>query len=190
MKDGILKSVKYWWLSVLLGAVSIILGIWYIARPDVALGVTAIVFAIGFLCSGIAEIILAVSNRQSSNWGWSLAAGIIDTLLGIVLVCSPLITIFVLGFLIGFWLLFRSIWGIGASVELQQAKVSGWGWMLALAILGILASFAFLFSPVFLGGAFIVALASISFIVYGIFRISVGFKLKDIKKEIEEDEKL
>lgn len=81
--------------------------------------------------------------------------------------------------------MFQSIWGIGSAAELQRNGIRGWGWLMALAILGVLMSFLFIMSPALTTG-FIVSLVSISFVAYGIFRIYLGVKLRSLHKEMEE----
>ncbi|MFT3993662.1 MAG: HdeD family acid-resistance protein [Dysgonomonas sp.] len=197
MKNEILSSVKqavkYWWVSLLVGILAVILGIWCAAAPSSTLIVLSALFTASFLVSGIAEIIFAVSNKDTiSGWGWTLASGVIDLLFGFLLLAMPFESIFVLIFFVGFWVMFQSIWGIGAAVELQRNKISGWGWLLALAILGLILSFILIVNPVFASG-FIVGLFSITLICYGILRIYYSFKLKsvgndmnEIKKELED----
>ncbi len=190
MKNDLINTVKqamkYWWFSLLIGILAIILGILFIAKPFSGLMTIAILFIIGFIVSGILETIFAISNRNTLNgWGWTLANGIITLLIGSALaVTSPIITIEIMSYFIGFWIMFQSFNAIGSACDLQCSKINGWGWLLALAILGILFSFMFIISPAF-GGTFIVIYASISFITYGIFRIYLSFKLKSIKDHID-----
>lgn len=180
-------AVKNWWLSLVIGILSLGLGILFLAKPLDALITLAILFVAGFLVSGLFEIIFAISNKNSLNgWGWTLAGGIIDLLLGILLLCTPGITPIIMAYFVGFWIMFQSIWGIGMACDLQKLGVKDWGWLLALAIIGIIFSFIFIMSPVFATG-FIVAMAVIAFIVYGIFRIYLGFRLKSIKNNYSEN---
>lgn len=187
--DSVKNAVKYWWSSLLLGILAIILGIWAVATPDVTLVTLSYLFVWAFFIGGILEIVFAVSNKNMlSGWGWTLSSGIIDILFAILLMAMPLpviTTIFI--YVIGFWIMFRSIWTIGESVELQKLGVPGWGWMLALGILSVLFSILFIMSPIF-SGAFIVVLVSIALIIYGIFRIYLSFKLKSIHKYIKKIE--
>ena len=187
--DSVKNAVKYWWSSLLLGILAIILGIWAVATPDVTLVTLSYLFVWAFFIGGILEIVFAVSNKNMlSGWGWTLSSGIIDILFSILLMAMPLpviTTIFI--YVIGFWIMFRSIWTIGESVELQKLGVPGWGWMLALGILSVLFSILFIMSPIF-SGAFIVVLVSIALIIYGIFRIYLSFKLKSIHKYIKKIE--
>lgn len=189
LKRILKKRVKNWWVSILIGLLAIGLGIWCIAQPWSTIIALSMVFAIGFLASGIFEIIFAVSNRDSlDGWGWSLASGILDVLFGIIILSLPveLITL-ILAFFVGLWVMLRSIWAIGAADELRQLKVSGWGWLLALAILGIIVSFIFIISPAFTS-LVVVWMVSISFILYGIFRISYAIKLKSLSKKFNDND--
>lgn len=186
--DSARRAVKYWWMSLIIGVLALGIGVWCIFKPVEALLALTILFVVSFLISGILEIIFALSNKDSLHgWGWTLASGIIDLLLGIILLCIPIETPLIMIYFVGFWIMFQSVWAIGAAVDLQRIKVSGWGWLLALAILGLIFSFVFIVSPGF-GGGFIVVLMSVSFIIYGIFRIYLSFRLKSIKDRIDEIE--
>lgn len=184
MIDSMKKAVKYWWVSLLVGILAIIMGMWCFTSPGASLIGMTYVFIVGFLLGGILDICFAVSNRnQLYGWGWSLAGGILEVLLGIMLLAlpTPIIT-GVLIYAVGFWILFRSIWGIGESCQLQIMGVKGWGWLLALSIICVILSFLYLLSPGFGKGLFVVALVGSSIIVYGIFRIVMAFELRRIGK--------
>lgn len=71
------KTIKRWYLMLLVGIVFVILGIWTIATPLSSYTALSIVFALGFLVNGIAEVIFAFGNRHQ-NWGWTLVLGILN----------------------------------------------------------------------------------------------------------------
>ncbi|WP_029906556.1 HdeD family acid-resistance protein [Prevotella sp. 10(H)] len=185
------QAVKYWWVSILIGLLAVGLGIWCLITPLSTLVALTMVFAVAFFVSGIFEIAFAISNKKVLKaWGWTLASGIIDLVFGIILIAMPVEVIaLVLVYFVGFWVMFQSIWAIGTSAELQRNGVKGWGWLMALAILGVIMSFVFILSPAFTTG-FIIALISISFIAYGIFRIYLGVKLKSLHNDMDEIEKM
>lgn len=188
--EKVKREMKYWWISPIIGVLAIILGAWCIVTPWATILSLSIIFGATFLVTGLFAIIFAVSNKDSlSGWGWTLMSGIIDIIFGIIILSLPIevITV-VLAYFVGFYVMFQSIWGIGTATELYSKKVNGWGWLLALAILGLILSIIFILSPVFTNGV-IVYLVSLSFFVYGFFRIYYGFKLKSIKNEIEKEEK-
>ena len=185
--DSMKRKVKNWWISLIVGILVIALGVWCLVSPGESLVGMAYVFVVVFLLGGVMDIILAVSNRKYAyGWGWTLAAGIMETILGVLLLALPTPTItLMLIYLVGFWILFRSIWGIGESCQLQILGIKGWGWLLALSILCVIMSFLFLISPLF-GGIFVVVFVGMTVILYGVFRIIVAFKLRQINKSIKE----
>jgi len=91
-------------------------------------------------------------------------------------------------YLIAFWIMLQSMWGIGISFDLQSLKESGWGWLLALSILGVFASVLLLFQPQ-VAGLFAAYIISFGFIVYGILRIYLAFRLKSLNKYLSDDRK-
>lgn len=190
MKTNISNSErpKYWWLSLLVGIIAIIMGIWLLTTPDTTLVALTFFFVATFFISGIFDIAYAISNRKTSgSWGWALAGGIIDIILGVLLVSMPLPVITtILVYMVGFWILFRSVLALMQSISLQQIGIKGWGWMLALSILGILFSVIYMLSPVF-NGIIVVLLVSMAFLTYGIFRICYAFELRSIHKFIKRE---
>ncbi len=186
--EGVKSTVNNWWISLVIGIIAIILGIWCMFTPVATLAALTIVFVVAFFISGIAEIVFAVQNRKIMyGWGWALTGGILELLLGCMLLAipAPAITA-VLIYFIGFWIMFRSIWAIGAASELQKYGVKGWGWMLTIAILALLFSIIFIFSSPLFGGTFVVIFFCIAMLVYGIFRIYMAMMLKSIKNAIED----
>jgi len=181
------KRVKYWWVSLLIGILSIVLGIWCLVIPDATLVALTMVFIASFLLSGIMEISFAVSNRKiMPGWGFELTGGIIDLAFGIILIFLPTaLAATVLIFFVGFWIMFRAIWGIGVAIDMQRNNISGWGWLLTLAILGVLFSLLFIISPAF-GASVMIAFASVAFVFYGIFRIYLAFTFKSLHNRLDE----
>ncbi|MBB4037958.1 uncharacterized membrane protein HdeD (DUF308 family) [Dysgonomonas hofstadii] len=181
------QAVKHWWISPLIGVIAIILGFWSLSNPGTTLALLGAFFIAGFLVSGIFEIIFALANKNTlKGWGWTLASGIIDILFALLLLAMPISTIAVLLFMVGFWVMFQSIWAIGGAIELQRNSVKGWGWILTFGILGVILSFILIANPVFAAG-FIIYMLAFALFCYGVLRIYYGFRLRNIHKDIEEE---
>jgi len=178
------QRARNWWVSLLVGMLAVVLGIWCLATPMTTLVAITYVFIAGFLVSGILDLVFAISNRQVlAGWGWTLAGGIIDLLFAFLLMCFPLpVVTTILVYFIGFWILFRSIWTIGIASELNNYVNSTW--LLVSGILSLLFAIFYLFSPTF-NGIFVVALVGIAFLFYGIFRILLSFQLRKINKSFK-----
>lgn len=176
------SAIKNWWVSLILGILFIILAIILMASPIESYATISIVFSIMLFISGILEIIFSVNNRKSlSSWGWYLAGGIIDLILGLFLIMYIELTMTILPFIMAFWLMFRGISAIGFSIDLNSFGVKNWGWILALGILAILCSFLFIWNPI-VAAFSIVYLVSFAFIFIGIFRIMLAFEFRKLHK--------
>lgn len=174
-------SIKNWWLSILLGVVFIIVGIWILFVPVEGYVALSIVFSITVLITGIIEIIFAASNRHVSSWGWYLAGGIIDLIIGIMLIASPMLSMEVIPFIIAFWLMFRGFSSIGYSMDLKRYGTNEWGWYLAFGILAVICSLIVLWQPA-IGALYAVYMIAFAFLVTGFFRIMLGIEMKSLHK--------
>jgi len=181
------KAIKHWWVSLLVGIIAIALGIWCMFTPLTTFAALTIVFVVSFFVGGISEIAFSLANKDSmKNWGWTLAVGIIDLIFAIILLANMELAPLMLCYLIAFWIMLQAIWGIGMSLDLQAIKNSGWGWLLALSILGLFASFLLLFQPA-VAGLFAAYIIAFAFLAYGILRIYLAFRLKSLEKYLPKD---
>lgn len=179
------SAIKHWYLSLIVGVLFILLGFWILRTPVEAYITLALLFSISFFINGIFEIIFSISNRKELNsWGWFLATGIIDLIFGIWLMSAPQLSIAVLPLYIGFILLFRSVSAIGFSFEIKSFGSKNWGWLLALGILGILFSFIMIWNPI-IGGITIIFWTAMAFLIYGISRVVLSIRFKQLKTQIK-----
>lgn len=172
------KSLKNWWVPMLIGVLLVGTAIWTFVSPIESYLALSILFSVSFLMSGLLEIYFSVSNRKViSNWGWNLAFGIITAIVGVMMLINPQISMITLPLYVGFVVLFRSIIAIGWATDLNQAN------LMAIGILGVIFSFILLWNPVF-GGMTIVFWTGFAFLMSGIFSLYLSFKLRKAFKEM------
>lgn len=96
------------------GIITVILGILLLFIPSMQILTMSIVFAVWVLFTGVTRTASAFSAMDMgvSNWGWSMAAGVIGILLGIWLLCDPLLAIMSIGFLVPLAFIMEGISGI------------------------------------------------------------------------------
>lgn len=83
--EKISSAVQNWWVSLLLGLLYILIAICLMFTPLASYIALSMLFSIAMFVSGTLEILFAVSNRKHiSSWGWYLAGGIIDLILGML----------------------------------------------------------------------------------------------------------
>ncbi len=84
------QTVKNWWLFAILGILLIIGGIYVITVPVESYVTLSIFFSVMIFVNGIFDVVFSISNSKIINgWGWYLAGGILEILLGIVLMNYP-----------------------------------------------------------------------------------------------------
>ena len=175
-------AVKNWWLSLLVGLLYIIVAIYLMFAPLASYVALSILFSVSMFVSGLFEIAFALANKKGiSSWGWYLAGGIIDLILGIFLMASPGLSMEVLPFVLAFWLMFRGFTLCGYSTDLKRYGTKDWGWYLVFGILAILCSMAIIWQPG-LGAVTVLYMLSVTFLIIGCFRIIFSFELKRLHK--------
>jgi len=179
------NTLKYWWVGVLLGILFLLLGFWVLQSPIESFVTFAIYFAIAYIASGIGAIAFSISNREAlDGWGWQLAGGILELMLGIALFANPGISMIVLAFFVGFWLLFRGISTISISMDLKKSGGSNWGWILFSGILTAILAFMVLVNPLYAVSTLSI-FVGLSLIMVGVAAIMVGFQIRKVKKAAE-----
>ncbi len=176
------KTIKHWYIPLLVGIFFIIVSGVSFAWPESSLLALSLLFAISFLFGGFSEIVFSLANReQLDNWGWSLAFGIVTSIVGILLMLNPALSITTLAFYIGFVVLFRSISTIGFAMDLKKYGSKNWGALLGLGIIGTIVSFILIWNPIF-AGLSVVILIALSFLFAGLFNIFLSFQLRKLHK--------
>ena len=186
----VLRRIAYpashWWLSLLLGILFIIIGVWVLKTPVASYLALVTIFSAVLIINGVAEIFSALfmtSQQDSGGWGWILAGGIIDILIAILIMSKPGITVIILSFFIAFGLLFRSMMAIGAAIDLKKSHDSYWGLLLLIGIIGLIFPFIILRNPD-IAGLTVVFWTGLAFIIIGVFRVLLSLRLRRLNKLI------
>ncbi len=184
--SAIRNNVKYWWLYLLNGIIFLIAGFVVFSNPFSSYVLLSIFFSVTLFVTGIFEIAFAVSNRKGHvGWGWSLASGIVDLVIGFILMLYPSVSMAVIPLFLAFWFMFKGISLIGFSIQLHTEKIPNWGWVLVGGISLIVIAIFILDNPT-LGVAAILGLMAAAFWGTGIFSIIFAFRLRHVKKELRE----
>jgi uncharacterized membrane protein HdeD (DUF308 family) len=183
--DTISSSVKYWWWFIIKGLLLAATGLVIFFRPAEGYTGLSILFSVVILGAGFSQIFFAVANSNiMKGWGWTLASGVLDVVIGGYLLVYPVVTMATLPYILGFWLMLRSFYMMGASFDLKNLGVPDWGWLLFGGIVTMICAFLVLYYPA-AGAISIVAWSGAAFLVAGIFNIVLAFKLKSLNKTVQ-----
>jgi len=185
--DTIYNGLKQWWWFLVIGILSLITGMAILSRPAESYISLSILFSLIMAGTGFSQILFAISVKNDlRGWGWTLASGILDFAIGTFLLIYPTLTMATLPFFVGFYLLFRGFYLVGASIDLKVIGMRGWGWVLTSGILLALLGFLTLYYPA-VGAIGIVAFSGTAFIISGISSMLLAFQLKGFKTNIEKE---
>jgi uncharacterized membrane protein HdeD (DUF308 family) len=124
---GIAETVGAFWcrgwsgffLHLLSGLLSIVVGVLFLRAPVDALLALTLLLACFLMVGGTFKIVAALSYRFGA-WGWSLASGIIDLILGVLIWQEwPASALWVIGLFLGINLVFRGINWIALGLALR-----------------------------------------------------------------------
>jgi uncharacterized membrane protein HdeD (DUF308 family) len=96
--------------DVAFGIIAVLAGVLLFARPALS-GLTIVAILAGyFFVVGISRIVVSFVVRSiGGSWGWTLAAGIVEVLLGIYMLTAPAATLAAVAVLIGIDILITGI---------------------------------------------------------------------------------
>jgi uncharacterized membrane protein HdeD (DUF308 family) len=101
------RAEPHWVWAIVQGIVSVLAGVIALIWPGVT--ALALLFVVAFwaIVLGIGEIVGAVASRKSGSnaWGWTLAAGILNVVFGVLLLIWPASGILTLIWLVGIFTL-------------------------------------------------------------------------------------
>lgn len=184
MKNTV-RITKNWWLLTIVGVAITLLGFWVYNNPIENYIALSVVFSVVIFMSGIFEIIFAMSNSKLiKGWGWILTSGIFDLTIGIILLTKENLSMEILPFIFGIWLIFRGISQISRGILIKQAHLKNWGWPIFGGFLVVIFGFMVIYSPTF-GAISIVIWTALALILLGIFTILFSFIIKKFENIIQ-----
>ena len=141
--------------GIVIAICMVVLGILIFAAPLImGLGIAYLV-TIGFIAYGIFEIVAYVRTPADYRNGWTIANGIIFTLLGIMILAEALggqygkiNMISTFSFIIGFFALFGGITQISSYGAFKKAGEPGAGWILASGIINLVLGILIICAPI------------------------------------------
>lgn len=163
------RSSPRWWLFLALGAVAIVIGVILLLDLFAAVATLALLVALGFLVTGISEVMTA--GRYRSVLG--LVAGAVLVVAGVAALAWPDITLWALAVVTGFALIVSGVTRIMGAVSL---RLEGWGWLLVGGVVSVVIGVMALFWP----DATILALGillGLRMLVFGISEVMFGLSL-------------
>ncbi len=182
------QAIRYWWLLLAVGLLLLAVGILIFLFPARSYLELSMLLGWVILLAGILEVVLSATNRHFiTGRGWMLAGGIIEMILGLVLIFNVALAASMLPLLLGFWLLMRAFSTIGLGSDMRTLEISGAGWTILMGILLLICSLWILFQPVGVGTSAVIVWVGITMLFAGAAACTLAMQLRRAHHRLEGD---
>ncbi len=169
------------WLSLIIGILFIISGIINFLNPVLTTVSLVQFIAIMLMATGLLRVIRFFSN-DLFRVGSFLMAGILDLILGFLMIKNMTVSVLTFTVLVGFWVLGNGIAEIASSIDLKMIGLSRWWLGLISGIIGVVFGF-FLITNQGLSTIYISTMFSVFVIILGVNFISTFMALTKLKRK-------
>ncbi|MCR5655383.1 MAG: DUF308 domain-containing protein [Lachnospiraceae bacterium] len=122
--------------TLLLALVYLIMGIAFVAKPDVTFHVIVYILAVTLLVLGVFKIaayVIAKPNGFAGNNG--LSTGLIASILGVFMLIKPDVLESIIGTLLGFAVIIGGIIALQTAIDLRTFRHPQWGAILVISLI-------------------------------------------------------
>lgn len=181
-------TIKNWWVFLIIGILLIIGAIWMFKTPVESFAGLSMFFSSLIFITGLLTIFYAFANKADiENWGLYLGGGILDLIIGFILLKYPGVTMVLFSLFVGFWLMFRGIFMISGSFKMKKEGMENWGWVLFFGIITAIFAFFAIINPL-IGASYLVFTLAFGFFIFGVANIFLAFQLKKVKGKVGDAE--
>src|SRR5215467_3282560 len=126
--DTLIKTLRRsWWLFLIQGALSVVLGALVLTWPGHALFTLVLLLGLLMLLHGVVGIFAGIGAAGNHEpWAWQFAKGIIGIVAGIAILRWQVITALVIVFLVGAWAVITGIMDIVEAITDHQEIPYAW----------------------------------------------------------------
>ena len=164
-----------WWLLLLVGLLSIAVGITILFKPGDSLATLAVIIGIFVLIDGLLELAASLMHG-TQNRGMVALLGALTAIVGVLLIRHPVQGI-VVALLIGIWLIVVGVIRFVAAFEMAEHR----GWNMIAGLVELIAGIVIVSNPN-IGYATLAVLVGIAFIVNGMSMFGLGWNMHALRR--------
>jgi uncharacterized membrane protein HdeD (DUF308 family) len=163
-----------WQLELLVGLVTLALGVVLALHPSTSLNVICVFLGVLLVIGGIFHFVRAL-DRDEEHRAWVAIAGLLELVIGVVMIRHLHLTQAVIGLLIGLTWIVQGVVALlaGAMSDVRGSR----GWVIAFGVISLIAGIVVVSVP---QGSLttLATLLGIWFIVMGVLELIGGFVLR------------
>ena len=183
VQEGLAEDLRTesagWWLVLVIGVLSIGVGIAILAKPGDSLATLAVIAGIFLLVDGILELAVSLVHSTQSR-GTVAVLGVITAIVGVLLIRHPIQGVTAIALLIAIWLIAVGVVRIVATFEIEANR----GWNLIVGAVELIAGIVIVSDPN-IGFTTLALLVGIAFIVNGMGMFGLGWNMHTLRRAAE-----
>jgi uncharacterized membrane protein HdeD (DUF308 family) len=173
-KTSFLAVARAWQVTLVIGLVTLALGIVVASNPSASLNLIAVLLGITLLITGIFHLVRAFTGDEGHRV-WPGIAGLLLIVIGVVLIRHLHVTVALIGLLVGISWIAEGVSAL--AVGFSRDATEGQGWWIFFGIISLIGGIVVAASPVTTVTALAVLLG-IWFIVQGALMIVAALMLR------------
>lgn len=135
-----------WWLALLEGIASVILGLFLVTSPAISIAVMVTFLGAYWLVRGIFAIVEIFTGDSAVSWGWLLILGLLGIAAGLIVLRNPLYSAILVPSLVVLLLGIDAL--IMGVINFVRGFTGSGGWTAVLGVLDVLIGIILLARPV------------------------------------------
>lgn len=172
------EYARFWWVPATVGVLSVIAGVIVLAKPSNSLKTLAVIAGIFILIDGIVELVASFSS-STDNRGLVALLGVLNVIVGILLIRHPIQGVTVIALFIGIWLVVVGVIRFVVAFEMVGHRT----WRFVVAAIEVIAGIVIVANP-HIGFATLALLVGLAFIINGFGLFMVGIAVRMAGKEL------
>jgi uncharacterized membrane protein HdeD (DUF308 family) len=176
-KTSFIAAARAWQVTLVIGLVTLALGIVVASNPSGSLNLIAVLLGITLLITGVFHLVRAFTGDEG-NRVWPGIAGLLLIVVGVALIRHLNLTVALIGLLVGISWIVEGVSALAVGFSRDSTEGQGWqGWWIFFGIISLIGGIVVAASPV-TTVTVLAVLLGIWFIVQGAFMIIAALMLR------------
>jgi uncharacterized membrane protein HdeD (DUF308 family) len=144
--DAMNQLSAKWWTFLVRGILALVLAALALAAPVATAAALVYVFAAYFIISGVVALFAGFSFNRVGHWWTLILMGIVQALLGFVMLFEPLAGPLALAYLFAIWMVTSGMLEISSAIAMRST-ISGEFWWILLGFVTLAFGFYVILVP-------------------------------------------
>lgn len=184
--SGTIGLARWWWTFIVRGLLAIAFGVLAFLAPPLGIAVLVALFAAWALVDGVSGLVAGIQTRGiDRSWWLEVAEGVVSIAAGVIALVFPEYAATALVVIIAAWAIVTGVFQIWMAIRLRRV-IQGEVWLGLAGLVSVLFGVILLVFPR-AGALSLVWLIGSGAIVFGVFLVLLGWRLRGINEMAKVD---